>query len=168
MDALVSERLSASPRIADIYAHCGLGIVAEFFRHGDAESVILPHTKHHRNKDYTSLSSSSSSDLPSIPQNNLTATEKLHIALDMAETIAELHGFPDGVIVHNDIQPSQFLYASYGGGGRRHRLKLNDFNRAEIMLWDEGAQEYCRYRSGYGRGNVRGFFLFVAGELWHC
>jgi len=33
-------------------------------------------------------------------------------------------------------------------------VKLNDFNRAEFMLWDEEEKEYCKYGEGYGQGNV--------------
>ena len=31
-------------------------------------------------------------------------------------------------------------------------MKLNDFNRAEMPLWDDRRQEYCRYRNGRGQG----------------
>lgn len=34
-------------------------------------------------------------------------------------------------------------------------IKLNDFNRAEIMLWDEENQEYCKYRNNPGMGDWR-------------
>jgi hypothetical protein len=44
---------------------------------------------------------------------------------------------------------SQFLWTA-----DRTRLKLNDFNRAEFMLWDEEHQEYCKYTEGRGQGNV--------------
>jgi serine/threonine protein kinase len=142
IDALISERLTSSPRIADIYGHCGLAIVAEFFHHGDAEAKILP--------GYQTSAPSYRAAPNALPQNNLTASEKLHIALGMAEAIADLHGFQDGVIVHNDIQPSQFLFRS----DDHKALKLNDFNRAEVMLWDEEHQDYCRYRCGAGQGNV--------------
>ena len=33
-------------------------------------------------------------------------------------------------------------------------VKLNDFNRAEFMLWDEEGEEYCKYSEGHGNGNV--------------
>ena len=32
---------------------------------------------------------------------------------------------------------------------------LNDFNRAEIMLFNEKDQEYCRYRNNPGHGDWR-------------
>jgi serine/threonine protein kinase len=33
-------------------------------------------------------------------------------------------------------------------------LKIQDFNRAEIMLWNEDDQDYCRYLNGPGHGEV--------------
>jgi serine/threonine protein kinase len=68
----------------------------------------------------------------------------------MAEAIAELHGYPNGLIVHDDIQLSQFLFNQ-----NRTRLILNDFNRAEFPLFDEKADDYCRYKNGRGGGNWR-------------
>ena len=82
------------------------------------------------------------------PQNYYKPTEKLELALQMAECIAALHGFKDGVIVHDDIQLSQFLIGNNG------QLKLNDFNRAEIMLFDAKEEVYCKYKNGGVYGNV--------------
>ena len=45
--------------------------------------------------------------------------------------------------------PSQFLFAADG------RIKLNDFNRAEAMLYDENDETYCRYSNGPGGGDFR-------------
>lgn len=55
-----------------------------------------------------------------------------------------------GVIVHDDIQLCQYLWTEENGIS----VKLNDFNRAEIMLWDETAGKYCRYKNGRGHGDV--------------
>ena len=46
-------------------------------------------------------------------------------------------------------QLSQFLM-----NADKTTLKLNDFNRAEFMLWDDKQQEYCRYGEGQGNGSV--------------
>ena len=42
MDALIAERLTTSPRIYDIYTMCGLGIISEYFPHGDMEELAIP------------------------------------------------------------------------------------------------------------------------------
>ena len=94
------------------------------------------------------------------PKNNFTPIEKLILAVEMAEAIAELHGFKDSVIVHDDIQLCQFLQSKDG------ILKLNDFNRAEVMLWDENNQDYCKYYNGLAYGNVSIAFDLISMELF--
>lgn len=142
MDALVSERLTFSDRIVDIYGHCGQTILSEFLPSGDLDSLAVPTGGYIKQADLNDKD-----DVK--PQNNLVAGDKLLLALEMAESIALLHGFRDGVIVHDDIQMSQFLYTTEG------YIKLNDFNRAEIMLYDDEKEEYCKYRNGNGHGNYR-------------
>ena len=80
--------------------------------------------------------------------NDLTGTEKLVYALEMAESVLLLHSYPGGVIVHDDLTLEQFLLAEDGSS------KMNDFNRAEFMLWNQDDQEYCRYRNNPGNGAV--------------
>jgi serine/threonine protein kinase len=64
------------------------------------------------------------------------------------------------VIVHQDIQLSQFLF-----NNDLTRVKLNDFNRAEFVLWDEANNEYCKYTEGKGHGDWRSPEEFVDGLL---
>lgn len=141
MDAIVSERLTSRKRIVDIYGHCGLSVLAEFMASGDLEDATIPGEGYIKQKDLHD-----EDDVK--PQNHFCAEDKLLIALEMAESLALLHDFPDGVIVHDDVQLSQFLYDPNG------TIKLNDFNRAEIMLWDDEREQYCRYRNNPGNGNV--------------
>ena len=144
MDAIVAERLSSSPRTYDIYGFCGLGIISEFFYHGDIDGAFLG------GDDGDMMSKDLHDDAELKPQNNLTGNEKLVLALEMAEAVAVLHGHEGGLIVHDDIQLSQFLFNK-----NRTRLILNDFNRAEFPLFDEKAGDYCRYKNGKGGGNWR-------------
>ncbi|KAL3917376.1 MAG: hypothetical protein SGILL_004743 [Bacillariaceae sp.] len=138
MDAMVAERLTASPRIYDIYGFCGQGIISEFFSHGDLESVTIPDDfKPEKNGTLEFY-------------NDFDLEQKLMISLQMAEAIADLHGYPGGVITHQDIQLSQFLFNE-----NATRIVLNDFNRAEFMLWDDENQDYCKYTEGRGNGDWR-------------
>jgi len=141
MDAIVMERLTSSPRIADIFGHCGSSIMQQAFE-ADIQDIIVPgsgYLKHHKLNDTYDVD----------PQNVFNPSQKLKIALDLAQPIADLHGFKDGVITHNDVQLCQYLYS------KDNKLTLNDFNRAEIMLWDEDENKYCKYRSGRGHGTLR-------------
>jgi hypothetical protein len=143
MDAIVAELTTSSPRTFDIYGFCGIGILSEVFLHGDAEDLIQPGSGYMKTKDLHDEDGVK-------PRNKLTAQQKLVIALEMAEGLAVLHGYKNGLIVHDDVQLSQYLFnADFS------MLKLNDFNRAEFPLWDEKNQEYCRYKNGHGHGNVR-------------
>uniref|UniRef100_A0A7S3PTU5 Protein kinase domain-containing protein n=1 Tax=Chaetoceros debilis TaxID=122233 RepID=A0A7S3PTU5_9STRA len=142
MDALIMERLTASPRIVDMYGHCATSIFSEYLPI-EAEKLIIPHSglgQHLHDEEEVK------------PQNKLNPSHQLKLALEMAESIADLHGFQDGVLVHDDIQLCQFLVTSEG------KLKLNDFNRAEAMLFDERPGEmggYCKYQNGKGGGEYR-------------
>lgn len=145
MDAMVAERLSSCPRTFDIYGFCGLGILSEFFYHGDIEDTIV------QESGYATPEELNDKDELK-PQNDLDGPEKLLLALEMAEGIAVMHGFEGGLIVHDDIQLSQFLLNK-----DKTMLKINDYNRAEFMFWNEENQEYCRYQNGPGGGNVSFF-----------
>lgn len=153
MDAMVAERLSASPRTFEIYGFCGLGILSEFFYHGDIEDTAI------QGDGYADKNLHDEAEVK--PQNDLDAGEKLILALEMAEGIAVMHGFSGGVIVHDDIQLSQFLLNE-----DKSMLKINDFNRAEFMFFDEVNQQYCRYRNGKGGGNVSSLYSNI--YFIHC
>jgi len=144
MDAIVAERLTASPRIYDIYGFCGFGILSELFYHGDIEKDVI-------GGDECYMLQRDLHDQDEVkPQNNLTGIEKLVLALEMAEALADLHGYAHGLIIHDDIQLNQYLFNT-----DKTKLKLNDFNRAEFPLFDEKNNEYCRYKNGKGGGNWR-------------
>ena len=82
-------------------------------------------------------------------KNPLRPLKKLQIALQMAEALTDLHGYKNGIIIHDDISLSQYLYTS------SMQIKLNDFNRAEIMLYDTSQQKYCKYTNGKVYGVYR-------------
>jgi hypothetical protein len=71
-----------------------------------------------------------------------------HLISTHLSSLVFADSYPGGVIVHDDIQMSQFLFTS------DMRLKLNDFNRAEMMTFDVDANEYCKYTNNPGHGDV--------------
>ena len=119
---------------------------------GGMEPIALPHDFFESDEEYERLihlieELEEKDEL--VAMNNLTGTEKLVYALEMAEPVLLLHSNPGGVIVHDDISLEQYLLTNDG------TLMLNDFNRAEPMLWNEEAEEYCRYRNNPGNGGWR-------------
>lgn len=134
-EAIVLERLSHSPRVLNIYGHCGTTILIEPMAHELYSKIISG----------KGLDSQERLDkLDNVyPNNNLTASEKLQITLSMAESLADLHGFSDGPIIHADVNPEQWLIAPDG------TIKLNDFNNAHEMRWNEEKQELCEKSGNY-------------------
>ena len=147
MDAMVAEMTTSSPLTYDIYGFCGVSIVSEFFPHGDVEQMIVPGRGYMKKEDLHD-------EKELQPQNKLTGKQKLVIALNMARGVAALHGYKGGLIIHDDIQLSQFLLTA-----DKTAIKLNDFNRAEFPLYDEANNQYCTYKNGHGHGNVSALSL---------
>lgn len=140
-DNAVMERLTSSPRIVNSYGYCSTSILAENMPYEVAEHMI-PGTGRAEQEDLDKL--------PSLrPVNNYTIEEKLDMAIEMAEALADLHGASGGVIVHGDVHPVQWLRAADG------KLKLNDFNGAEILDWNEKEKRSCKINRGMWGGNVR-------------
>jgi hypothetical protein len=129
-DAMVMELLTHSPRIANIYSFCALSSIIEYAP-GNIEKYVMP-TKGYKKTD---------GDDPT-PVNKLDGVEKLRMALEMAKGIATMHGNSDGVIANVDVQIGQFCR------GKDGLVKILDFNRAEVMLYDEEQGEYCRLENG--------------------
>lgn len=139
LDALVMERLTSSPRVALVHAHCGTSLVTEAF-HGEVQKYVVPGSGYVRKLG---------DEAGVRPRNAFAVGEKLEMALSMAESLADLHGFEEGVMVHGDVQLCQWLKTKEGV------MKLNDFNGAFLMRWDEEREEYCDYVKKYAHGNYR-------------
>ena len=141
-DARVMERLTASPRIVSMYAHCGLTIASEAMA-GELANRIVPGTGLANQTDLDQQ--------PFGPRNtNMTVEEKLDVALSMVTSLADLHGEP-GIIVHGDVHPVQWLKAADG------TIRLNDFNAAELLDYDVEYGGYCKKDRGPWGGRVRSY-----------
>ncbi len=90
-DALSMELFTTSDRIVSIYSHCSLSVHVQSINGHDIEELILSEVREEMEE----------------PPRELPPTEKLHMALEMAEALSELHGYAGGPIVHNDVQYSQ-------------------------------------------------------------
>lgn len=148
MDGKVSAAILPHPLYVDLYAFCFVGMLGEYMGGGDMEQLSL--INEYRCKPTPILLSPEvSPQKPLAFGNNFSATQKLQFSLDMAEALALMHNHPGGVLIHDDIQLSQFLLAPNG------RVKFNDFNRAEIMQFDQQHNQYCKYYNGRGHGDWR-------------
>ena len=128
-EALIMERMTASPRITDIHGFCGATSFLELMPY-EANEIIQEGNGRANQTLLDRLD-----DVQ--PENHLTPYEKVAIALEMAESLADLHGFVDGVIIHGDNHIDQFLANS------DRILKLGDFNLATILHWNDKNGDYC-------------------------
>ena len=129
-EVLILERLTASPRITDIYGYCGVTTMIENLP-VELTDKIQPGDGGANQTELDKLDNV-------YPRNQFTPLEKVQIALDMAKALADLHGFRDGVIIHGDNHIDQFLLTAHG------TVKLNDFNLATILDWSDQKQQYCK------------------------
>jgi serine/threonine protein kinase len=140
VDTLVSERLTASPRIFDTYGLCGIASLSEFAEQGSIEKQVYI-AGHSSSSSNQQDSKEEGRPITNTTNNNgLSTMQQLEYALQMTNAIADLHGHVDGVIFHEDIKIEQFLW-----NDDQTMIKLNDFNRAVFMLWNDQTQEYCPY-----------------------
>lgn len=136
LDAIIMEELSSSPRIMDMHSFCGTSVIATNMAYSVLDEITPPGSK---------LWSS----LPShrvVLRNRLSPSTKLRYALEMAESIADLHG---RAIIHGDIHLGQWARKRPDD-----RLVLNDFNLAKVLSWNATNGKYCKAQSGRGNGNV--------------
>ena len=133
-DANVMEALTASPRIVDIYGYCGGSVWVEPMP-GDIVSKIV------YDKGEGLIKPEKLDDKKELkPQNEATTEEKLDMALTFAESLADLHGYHGGVIVHDDIQLAQWLKTP------NKTIKFGDFNRMVALPYNSKTGKYCKYR----------------------
>jgi len=166
-EALVMERLSASPRTTHIYGYCATSLAVEVAH--DITEDIVPFTAHQ--KERGRISQEKLEELqrrhkaPIFSFNNYTVTEKLDLSIAVAEAIAEMHGF-DSVIANDDVHPDQWLVAGRSDGGRLRLddIRLNDMNNARFLQFNPEKQEYCKVYSSYG-GDFRAPEEYVGGNV---
>jgi serine/threonine protein kinase len=132
LDTLISERLTASPRIFSTYGLCGIASLSEYAIHGTIEEDIYGPDDEESSEEEVADSLD--------PYHNLSNVQKIEFALQISEAVADLHGFEGGVIMHEDIKADQFLWNE-----DKTLIKLNDFSRSVFMMWNDNTQEYCPY-----------------------
>lgn len=145
-DAVVMEQLSGSPRIMSMYSLCGTSLVVPNMPVDISKTIVPP-------------GEWSSANLE--PRNtHIQPSTKLSMALEMALSLQDLHGYKGGVIVHGDVQLGQWLRNDENAT----TLVLGDFNLAQVLPWNPDKQQYCTFERGRGHGHVSKYVLGV----WLC
>lgn len=119
IDAVVLERLTASPHVINVFGFCGHSVTTEY-----ADGKRLGELADKKRK---------------------TKLARLQIAVDIANGLADVHGI-DGddtaTFVHLDINPANVVSIN-------STLKLNDFNIGVLRRWNVTSNEPCGIPSQY-------------------
>jgi len=132
-EAIIMERFTDLGNIISTFGHCGASVIVEAVPY-EVEEYVVPGTGFADQEREVAFS-----------HNDFAPRVKLRMALEMAESLAVLHG--NGV-VHNDVQLSQWLRT------RNDTLVLGDFNSARILEWNTDESAYCKFSTGSVFGNV--------------
>jgi len=166
-EALVlGDWMSSSHRFAPLYGHCGGSVTVPALR--SIEEQLIPNLgaeyystepgfmKQEKLDQWLDEQGHSADTPPRV--NAVSDRQKLEWALTMTKSIAELHGFADGCLVHDDIQPQQWLL------DRENNLVLNDVNNVVALAYRRDQHDYCPFGMTYG-GMQRGPEEFRPGPV---
>jgi serine/threonine protein kinase len=128
-EALVMEKLTSSPHIVSMYAHCGNSILTEYIP-VDLNVVINWKNDH------------------GFPTRS-TPEGRLKLALGVAKGIEALHNIEGGPVIHADVSSTQFMV------DRKGNIKLNDFNRCRFLPYNNVTGEVCDVRIPTAPGTSR-------------
>jgi hypothetical protein len=135
-ESLILERLTSSTQIINAYGYCSTSVFVEAAQ--DIEAEILPMSEYQTQVGRLSADNltlwESQSHHPIIPLNNLTASQKLDYAIQMAESLADLHKL---AVINDDVLPRQWLKT------HENNIKLGDMNFAIFLPWNPVKREYC-------------------------
>jgi serine/threonine protein kinase len=157
-EAFIMEHLSGSGLAGHLYGHCGTTVLVEPGQDLSHQICkIHPQQSVEMERGYFSFDIlyRLHHEKEGFYQNNdLSPIAKLRLAISMVESIALLHGFPLGVIAHDDISLDQWMLS----GLDDHRVILNDFNSIRPLHVDVTTGHYCRFHSRTGNYKAPEYF----------
>lgn len=171
-EASIMEKLTASPSVTNTYGLCGTANMVE-----PADTSSIKDLFYRRNSQYDERKGRiNAKELQQYRKrtgkyslNNHTASEKLEIAIGIAESIAEVHGLPTGPVIVADVHLQQFVMHRRDPS-EKPRIMLNDFDNSRVMKWNIETQDYCREEHVAGPAapeKVNELPLDESLDMWH-
>jgi serine/threonine protein kinase len=132
-EALVMDRLTSSPYVANLYGFCGTTVLTEFL--GQTLRDLLKESDEDEGRPSLAVGPSRGAGRsPAAPLGRSTPRGRLRLALHAARGVRALH---ESSVVHADVQEQQFLVgwssSSESESDPQPRLVLNDFNRCRFL-----------------------------------
>mmetsp|Transcript_19566 Transcript_19566/g.22673 ORF Transcript_19566/g.22673 Transcript_19566/m.22673 type:complete len:284 (-) Transcript_19566:1154-2005(-) len=129
-DANAYSMLQSSDHVMNIYGYCVNGAIFDYATQGTLQNALR------REEDHP----------------HWTSDEKLLYAWQVMKALTDLHGVGNihdsAAISHTDMAADQYLW--FDG-----KFRLNDFNRARFIRWNEKKQEACPFWIGAAPGKHR-------------
>ena len=125
-DAVSFDRLTWSPLIVDIYAHCSNTAIFDYADGGDLFDLFEARP-------------------------DISRQELLQIAYNASLSVHHAHNFnSEGkpTLAHTDIKPDQFIFQD-------GYYKLSDFNRVRFLMWNRKRDLQCGFHVGKNGGEYR-------------
>jgi hypothetical protein len=152
IDALVSERLSPSPHVIDIYGYCGNAVLNEMasphkgsLEHMIRNKIDIPGYTWRQVLRYVTEAAQAIADIQSIDSILYSLKDDSSTTTNNANSTIIII---NSTVVHNDMGPSNFLIAKNG------QVKLSDFNLSVLQYWNttSGANKQCGFRHAHQCG----------------
>ena len=174
-DAIVSERLTFSPRVTSIHAFCGNSGFFDFAGHGSLTDRLEEHWEALYDAEHDREMGRRNGRNDHIDKRLLDKHAKLNISYEIASALADLHDTDamidgngkiiSGSMVHADISTDQFIVID-------GVFRLNDFNRCRFMRRhrntgikpEEGDGKPCGFYVGNNPGLGRSPEEYAYGE----
>lgn len=136
VDSISMNVLHSSDNIANMYAYCSTAGIYEYTAYGTMDDHIWEYG------------------------HEWSGSQKLKIAWQISKAITDVHsiGRHSPSIAHTDITPLQFLW--FDGV-----YKLNDFNRAQFISWNNNKSQACPFRIPFAAGPARAPEEYRLGDL---
>jgi Protein kinase domain len=156
-EALAMEYLDSTGLVGKIYGHCGTTVLVEC-GHDLSHKICMDHPEQSTElkRGYFApdvLRRLDEQNEHGFYQNNeLTSEQKLDVAIAMVRSISLLHGFPQGVVAHDDISLDQWMVGTDG------RVMLNDFNSIRPLSIHVDHRTYCMFHSRTGNYKAPEYF----------
>jgi hypothetical protein len=150
-EAHLLDRLQPTGLFSHIYGHCGTSVLVE--KGSEIYQDIIPEDTQHVSRQALAALQR---DRGVMSMNHLTDSQKVAMALAMAQSLAALHELG---VVHSDVTMYQWLRS----GDNDQRIMLNDVNSAEIQMWNDATGQYCPYWSRYDWGRYKAPEEYVGG-----
>lgn len=152
-DAMATEHLTSSPYVSNIYGHCVTSSIYDYSEEGSVKRIAR--------------------------SGKLKPLEKLKLCVRVASAVADVHNLPADdpslppLIAHSDVSAGQFVFFDSteeddDDGEGEPELKLNDFNLANFLTWNDDTHAPCEFYTGNDAGYCRSPEEYRKSNLTHA